>query len=165
MSEQCSQAPSEQEQGKEGGGNQHERKLGAVVEDEAPKHHPDPDGDRQHAPSYPQGGRIPPGPGHRPTENKCDEKRAGGVQDPGRGLLSPVVGSARDGKVSIIAGVSADLTDRLHAGRLVQSLAAQVGGKGGGKADMAQGGGADSEALAGALDAVYAHVASQLLGD
>ena len=84
-------------------------------------------------------------------------------QQLGSGVV--VVGSARDGKVSIIAGVSADLTDRLHAGRLVQSLAAQVGGKGGGKAEMGQGGGADSEALGGALDAVYAHVASQLVGD
>ena len=84
-------------------------------------------------------------------------------QQLGSGVV--VVGSARDGKVSIIAGVSADLTDRLHAGRLVQSLAAQVGGKGGGKAEMGQGGGADSEALGGALDAVYAHVASQLAGD
>ncbi len=84
-------------------------------------------------------------------------------QQLGSGVV--VVGSARDGKVSIIAGVSADLTDRLHAGRLVQSLAAQVGGKGGGKAEMGQGGGADSEALGGALDAVYALVASQLAGD
>ncbi|MDH3468491.1 MAG: alanine--tRNA ligase, partial [Gammaproteobacteria bacterium] len=84
-------------------------------------------------------------------------------QQLGSGVV--VVGSARDGKVSIIAGVSADLTDRLHAGRLVQTLAAQVGGKGGGKAEMAQGGGADSEALGGALDDVYAHVATQLSGD
>ncbi len=84
-------------------------------------------------------------------------------QQLGSGVV--VVGSARDGKVSIIAGVSADLTDRLHAGRLVQSLAAQVGGKGGGKAEMGQGGGADSEALGGALDAVYSLVASQLAGD
>ncbi len=84
-------------------------------------------------------------------------------QQLGSGVV--VVGSARDGKVSIIAGVSADLTDRLHAGRLVQSLAAQVGGKGGGKAEMGQGGGVDSEALGGALDAVYALVASQLAGD
>ncbi len=65
-----------------------------------------------------------------------------------------VLGSARDGKVSLVAGVTRDLTDKIRAGDLVREVAAQVGGKGGGRADMAQAGGNRPEALPGALAAV-----------
>jgi len=55
-----------------------------------------------------------------------------------------VLAASIDGKVSLIAGVTADLTGRVKAGELVNHVAQQVGGKGGGRADMAQGGGEDS---------------------
>ncbi len=66
-----------------------------------------------------------------------------------------VVGAVREGKVTVIAGVTQDRTDVVHAGKLVQHVAAQVGGKGGGRADMAQGGGVDPAALDTALESVY----------
>ena len=55
-----------------------------------------------------------------------------------------VLAAANDGKVSLIAGVTADLTGRVKAGELVNHVAQQVGGKGGGRADMAQAGGTDA---------------------
>jgi alanyl-tRNA synthetase len=57
-------------------------------------------------------------------------------------------------KVSLVAGVTRDLTDRFKAGDLVRDVAAQLGGKGGGRPDMAQGGGADAAALPAALQSV-----------
>jgi alanyl-tRNA synthetase len=65
-----------------------------------------------------------------------------------------VLGSAADGKVSLVAGVTPDLTSRLKAGDLVNFVAQQVGGKGGGRADMAQAGGTRPEHLAVALASV-----------
>ena len=65
-----------------------------------------------------------------------------------------VIGGVHEGKVTLLAGVSRDLVDAYHAGRLVSVLAPMVGGKGGGKADMAQGGGNDTSALDAALAAV-----------
>ncbi len=65
-------------------------------------------------------------------------------------LLSTVDGD----KVSLLAGVSKDLTGKLKAGDLIKHVAAQVGGKGGGRPDMAQGGGTEPQALAAALDSV-----------
>ena len=73
-------------------------------------------------------------------------------------VLSTVV----DGKVSLIAGVSKDVTDRVKAGELVGMIAQQVGGKGGGRPDMAQAGGTDSQALPAALAGVEAWVAAKL---
>ncbi len=67
-----------------------------------------------------------------------------------------VLGSAADGKVSLVAGVTADLTGKLKAGELVNFVAQQVGGKGGGRADMAQAGGTQPEHLAAALASVRA---------
>ena len=59
-----------------------------------------------------------------------------------------VLGSANeDGKVALIAGVTKDLVGRLHAGKIVSTLAPKVGGSGGGKPDMAQAGGKDVSAL------------------
>ena len=65
-----------------------------------------------------------------------------------------VLGSVADGKVSLVAMVSPDLTSRIKAGELVNFVAAQVGGKGGGRPDMAQAGGTEPEKLASALASV-----------
>ncbi|MFS2225364.1 alanine--tRNA ligase [Pantoea sp. B65] len=73
-----------------------------------------------------------------------------------------VLATVVDGKVSLIAGVTKDLTDRVKAGELVGELAQQVGGKGGGRPDMAQAGGTDAQALPAALAGVEAWVAAKL---
>ncbi|MDO8931057.1 MAG: DHHA1 domain-containing protein, partial [Rhodocyclaceae bacterium] len=73
-----------------------------------------------------------------------------------------VLGSTADGKVSLIAGVTADLTAKVKAGELVNMVAQQVGGKGGGRPDMAQAGGTQPENLAAALAAVNNWVAAKL---
>ncbi|MTD37081.1 alanine--tRNA ligase [Erwinia sp. CPCC 100877] len=65
-------------------------------------------------------------------------------------------------KVSLISGVSKDLTDRVKAGELIAMVAQQVGGKGGGRPDMAQAGGTDVQALPAALASVEAWVISRL---
>jgi alanyl-tRNA synthetase len=72
-----------------------------------------------------------------------------------------VLASVDAGKVTLIAGVTADLTARLKAGELVNHVAQQVGGKGGGRADMAQAGGNDPSQLPAALDSVAAWVRSK----
>ena len=69
-----------------------------------------------------------------------------------------VLASSSDGKVSLIAGVTADLTGKLKAGELVNFVAQQVGGKGGGRPDMAQAGGTDPAAVPAALASVRAWV-------
>jgi alanyl-tRNA synthetase len=69
-----------------------------------------------------------------------------------------VLGAVNDGKVSLIAGVTDDLTAKLKAGDLVNYVAQQVGGKGGGRPDMAQAGGTNPGALAGALQSVRSWV-------
>jgi alanyl-tRNA synthetase len=69
-----------------------------------------------------------------------------------------VLGAVNDGKVSLIAGVTADLIGKVKAGDLVNFVAQQVGGKGGGRADMAQAGGTDAAALPGALQSVKSWV-------
>ena len=74
-----------------------------------------------------------------------------------------VVLASRDGgKVHLVAAVSADLVRRVHAGKLAGSIATRVGGRGGGKADFAQAGGKDTEALPQALEAVPELVREQL---
>jgi alanyl-tRNA synthetase len=65
-----------------------------------------------------------------------------------------VLASVNDGKVSLIAGVTADQTSKVKAGELVSMVAMQVGGKGGGRPDMAQAGGTQPEHLAAALASV-----------
>jgi alanyl-tRNA synthetase len=65
-----------------------------------------------------------------------------------------VLGAVNDGKVSLIAGVTADLTAKLKAGELVNYVAQQVGGKGGGRPDMAQAGGTEPAKLPLALESV-----------
>jgi alanyl-tRNA synthetase len=73
-----------------------------------------------------------------------------------------VLASVVDGKVSLIAGVTADLTARVKAGELVNMVALQVGGKGGGRPDMAQAGGTQPENLVAALTSVKAWVEGKL---
>ena len=73
-----------------------------------------------------------------------------------------LLAASRDGKISLAAGVTADLTGRFKAGELVNFVAAQVGGKGGGRADMAQAGGTDVAALPAALASVTAWVATKV---
>jgi alanyl-tRNA synthetase len=73
-----------------------------------------------------------------------------------------VLGVSEDNKVSLVAGVSKDCVNKIHAGELINSVAIQVGGKGGGRADMAQAGGDQPENLALALNSVYAWVESKL---
>ncbi|WP_350587283.1 alanine--tRNA ligase [Pseudoalteromonas sp. 3-MNA-CIBAN-0064] len=72
----------------------------------------------------------------------------------GSGVIA--LGVASDDKVSLIAGVTKDLTGRVKAGELVNHMASQVGGKGGGRPDMAQAGGSEPENLTAALDCVTA---------
>ncbi len=73
-----------------------------------------------------------------------------------------VLGTANEGKVSLIAGVTKDLTDKVKAGELISVIASQVGGKGGGRPDMAQAGGTDPAALPAALAGVEALVSAKL---
>ncbi len=67
-----------------------------------------------------------------------------------------------DGKVKLIAGVTADLTAKVKAGELVNFVAQQVGGKGGGRADMAQAGGTQPDDLPTALESVAGWVEQRL---
>ncbi|OCQ51605.1 Alanine--tRNA ligase [Photorhabdus australis subsp. thailandensis] len=73
-----------------------------------------------------------------------------------------VLSTISDDKVSLIVGVTKDLTARIKAGELISSIAQQIGGKGGGRPDMAQAGGTDVKALPSALDSVEDWVASRL---
>ncbi len=73
-----------------------------------------------------------------------------------------VLASVTNGKVALIVGVSKDLVDRIHAGELVNHIAAQVGGKGGGRPDMARAGGTDIDALPAALASVEDYVRNRL---
>ena len=85
--------------------------------------------------------------------DQCKHKLGSGVV-----LLAAI----SDNKVALVAGVTGDLTDRVEAGELMREFAPRVGGKGGGRADMAQGGGHDVAALAGALAAVPGWVGAAL---
>ena len=66
-----------------------------------------------------------------------------------------VLGSASNGTVSLIVGVTRDLTSRVQAGKVVGAVAQKVGGKGGGRPDLAEAGGKDASALDAALDGAY----------
>ena len=89
----------------------------------------------------------------RDTLDQCKNKLGSAVI-----LLAAV----RDDKVTLAGGVTADLTARIKAGDLVREFAQRLGGKGGGRPDMAQGGGTDVRALPDALRAVPAWVAAHL---
>jgi alanyl-tRNA synthetase len=73
-----------------------------------------------------------------------------------------VLGSIADGKETLIAGVTGDLTAKVKAGELVNHVATQVGGKGGGRPDMAQAGGTDPAALPAVLQSVRGWVEQRL---
>ena len=89
----------------------------------------------------------------RQTLDHCKNKLGSGVV-----LLAAVDGD----KISLVAGVTADLTDRVKAGDLMREFAGRVGGKGGGRPDMAQGGGTEVTALKPALSDLSKWVAEQL---
>ena len=89
----------------------------------------------------------------RQTLDHCKNKLGSGVV-----LLAAVDGN----KISLVAGVTADLTDRVKAGDLMREFAGRVGGKGGGRPDMAQGGGTDVTALQPALTDLPNWVAERL---
>ncbi|MGD0567839.1 MAG: alanine--tRNA ligase [Candidatus Sulfotelmatobacter sp.] len=73
-----------------------------------------------------------------------------------------VLGSASNGSVSLIVGVTKDLTSRVQAGKVIGPVAQKVGGKGGGRPDLAEAGGKDAAALDAALDGAYGVVESLL---
>jgi alanyl-tRNA synthetase len=78
----------------------------------------------------------------------------------GSGVVA--LGMPDDGKVALIAGVTKDLTGKVHAGKLIQALAKQVGGSGGGRPDLAEAGGKDTAGLKTALQAVPSMVEALL---
>jgi alanyl-tRNA synthetase len=78
------------------------------------------------------------------------------------GTAAVVLAAKDNGKVRLIAGVSKDATDRIKAGDLVNHVATQVGGKGGGRPDLAQAGGTEPENLSAALASVPAWITDQI---
>jgi alanyl-tRNA synthetase len=97
--------------------------------------------------------------------NGVDPKALRGMVDQLKSRLSSAVillAAVTDDKISLVAGVSPELSSKVRAGDLVGSVAAQVGGKGGGRPDMAMGGGSDVGALDGAIAAVPAWLADRL---
>jgi alanyl-tRNA synthetase len=66
-----------------------------------------------------------------------------------------VLGTIDDAKVALLAGVTKDLTSKLHAGKIIQTLAKLVGGSGGGRPDLAEAGGKDTSGLKTALNHIY----------
>ena len=73
-----------------------------------------------------------------------------------------ILGSASNGNVALIVGVTKDLTGRVQAGKVIGPVAQKVGGKGGGRPDLAEAGGKDASALDAALDGAYAVVEGML---
>ena len=99
------------------------------------------------------------------TVDGADPKALREAMDKLKGKLKScavVLAASEGGKVTLIAGVTADLTDKVKAGELVNFVAQQVGGKGGGRPDMAQAGGTDPAKLPQALASVPAWVAERL---
>ncbi|NHN38353.1 alanine--tRNA ligase [Pseudomaricurvus alcaniphilus] len=78
------------------------------------------------------------------------------------GTCAVLLAAVEGDKISLVAGVSKDATDRLKAGALMQFVAPKLGGKGGGRPDMAQGGGTDVASLAAVLESVPGWVEAQL---
>jgi alanyl-tRNA synthetase len=73
-----------------------------------------------------------------------------------------VLGTADDGKVALLAGVTKDLTSKLNAGKIIQATAKQVGGSGGGRPDLAEAGGKDTAGLNSALGQVFSLIDQML---
>jgi alanyl-tRNA synthetase len=78
------------------------------------------------------------------------------------GSAAIVLAGVQAEKISLVAGVTKDLTSKVKAGDLVNHVAQQIGGKGGGRPEMAQGGGVDTAALPQALQSLTAFVAGGL---
>ena len=76
-----------------------------------------------------------------------------------------VLAGTSDGKAALVAGVSGSAAGRIKAGELLAHIAGRIGGKGGGRPDLAQGGGEDGPALQHALDDVPAWVAARLVSE
>ena len=94
-----------------------------------------------------------------------DPKALRGMVDQLKDKLKPAVvllAGTMDGKISVVGGVTSDLTDRIKAGELVGFVSSQLGGKGGGRPDMAMGGGNDAAALPGAIASVRQWVDERL---
>jgi len=78
------------------------------------------------------------------------------------GRSAVMLATINEGKISLVAGVSKDATDLIQAGAMVKSVAEKIGGKGGGRPDMAQGGGSDVEALDPAMQSLKTELAERL---
>ncbi|MBL4831151.1 MAG: alanine--tRNA ligase [Aliivibrio sp.] len=97
--------------------------------------------------------------------NGAENKALRGMVDELKNQLGSAIimlGNVNDDKVGLIAGVTKDLIGKVKAGELVNMVAQQVGGKGGGRPDMAQAGGTDAKALPAALSSVEAWLAERL---
>ncbi|ANN66363.1 alanine--tRNA ligase [Bordetella bronchialis] len=97
--------------------------------------------------------------------DNADPKALRGMVDQLKDKLKPAVvllAAAADGKISVVGGVTSDLTDRIKAGDLVGFVSGQLGGKGGGRPDMAMGGGSDAAALPAAIASVRQWVDERL---
>ena len=95
----------------------------------------------------------------------ADPKALRGMVDQIKNTLKSAVvllATGADGKISVVGGVTADLTDRIKAGDLVGFVSAQIGGKGGGRPDMAMGGGTDLASLPAAVASVQGWVDERL---
>ncbi len=93
--------------------------------------------------------QVPTGTSRDALRQMVDSLR----QKLGSGIV--VLASTDEGKVALIAGVTKDLTQKLHAGKIVQELAKLVGGSGGGRPDLAEAGGKDTSALESTLRSIY----------
>ncbi len=85
--------------------------------------------------------------------------------DPLRQKMGPgvfVLAAVEDGRVALLSSVTRDLTNRLHAGKIIQSVAKELGGQGGGRPDLAEAGGKDTSNLKTALERVYPLVEGML---
>jgi alanyl-tRNA synthetase len=98
----------------------------------------------------------------------ADAKSLRGTLDQCKNKLGSAVvllAAVEDGKIALVAGVTGDLTDRVKAGDLMREFAGRLGGKGGGRPDMAQGGGSDVAGLADTLKAVPDWLRERLQAD
>ncbi|SNY53362.1 alanyl-tRNA synthetase [Arsukibacterium tuosuense] len=96
---------------------------------------------------------------------QADPKSLRTMLDELKNKLNPAVillATVNDAKVSLIAGVSAEITGKVHAGQLVAWAAQQLGGKGGGRPDMAQAGGTDASALPAVLESAQQYIRDKL---
>jgi alanyl-tRNA synthetase len=90
------------------------------------------------------------------TRSSCATSPIRRFQKLGSGIAA--LGAVADGKVTLIVRVSKDLTSKYHAGNILKEISPIVGGTGGGRPDMAQGGGSKPEALKEALQKVVSLV-------